>query len=437
MTEVVVFEKVNAGSAGIDIGSEKIFVSTTGADCVSYGTFTQDYRRCVQDLQQAGIEQVAMEATGVYWIALYELLERAGIGVCLVNPKETRQVKGRKTDVKDCQWIQKVFSAGLLHASYIPAGCLKELRMLVRERQDLIEMGSVYVNKMQKCLELMNIKLGVVLSQIQGKSSIAMIEAILAGERNPQHLLNLCDPRIIRAKGEQVLQALEGNYTASWLFMLEQNLLMWRYHEQQIRLMDAQIDRLLQELGRDKSKVVSSTPAKPVRHHKPMIADLHEKLLTIYGIDVNVVPGLNDYTLLRLLGETGWDMSRFPTVKHFVSWCQLAPAWNQSGKKRKSSKLKNGSRAGQLFREAAQSLAGSKYVAIGAFIRRLRSRKGPAIAIKAGARKIAEVFYHLLTRGKAYVEVGVRNYEQQLRQRELKNLNRLAHKHNLQLVENK
>lgn len=331
MAEVVVFEKVNPGSAGIDIGAQTIFVSTTGEDGVSYGTFTQDYRRCVQYLQQRGIRRVAMEATGVYWIALYELLETAGMEVCLVNPKETRQVKGRKTDVKDCPWIQKVFSAGLLHASYIPAGPLKELRMLVRERQDLIEMGSIYVNKMQKCLELMNIKLSEVLSQTQGKSSLRMIEAIIAGERNPQKLLLLYDKRIVKAKSEQVLRALEGNYNATWLFMLEQNLVMWHHHERQLQLLDEQIDGLLKELGREKEAVEPSGSAKPVRHHKPMIEDLHEKLLTIYGIDLNVVPGLNDYTLLRLLGEIGTDMSRFPTVKHFVSWCQLAPGCNQSG----------------------------------------------------------------------------------------------------------
>lgn len=164
MAKLITFEQVNTNAAAIDIGAEKVFVSPDGINVRSYATFTADYHQLVKDLQAEAIERVCMEATGVYWIALYELLEAAGIEVCLVNPKEVKQVKGRKSDPKDCRWIQKVFSAGLVRQSYVPAGRLKELRMLVREREDIIEMGSTYVNKMQKCLELMNIKLTGVLS---------------------------------------------------------------------------------------------------------------------------------------------------------------------------------------------------------------------------------------------------------------------------------
>jgi len=170
-----IFETVNSHAAGIDIGAEKIFVSVDGSAVVHFSTYTSDYHRCIDYLKGHKIERVAMEATGVYWIALYEMLERNGIDVCLVNPKEVKQVKGRKTDVKDCQWIQKLFSAGLLRESYVPAGKLKEVRMMVREREDIIEMGSTYINKMQKALELMNIKLSNVLSQIQGKSGRKLV----------------------------------------------------------------------------------------------------------------------------------------------------------------------------------------------------------------------------------------------------------------------
>ena len=175
-----------------------------------------------------------MEATGVYWMALYAMLESCGFKVCLVNPKETKQVKGRKTDVKDCQWIQKLFSAGILRQSFIPEEKYMEVRQLVRERIDIIEMGSTYVNKMQKCLELMNIKLKEVISQIHGASGIKMIKAILEGNRDKDYLLSLCDKRIIEKKGDAVLKALEGNYNDTWLFMLQQNLHMWEKHQEHV-----------------------------------------------------------------------------------------------------------------------------------------------------------------------------------------------------------
>lgn len=430
MAKLITFEQVNAHAAAIDIGSERIFVSPDGIEVLSYQTFTADYRQCVKDLKARSVRSVCMEATGVYWIALYELLEEAGLEVCLVNPQEVKQVRGRKTDAKDCRWIQRVFSAGLVRQSYVPAGTLKELRMLVREREDIISMGSTYVNKMQKALELMNIKLTGVLSQIHGSSGLRIIDAILAGERDPDKLLLLCDKRIIKMKAELVLKALEGNYNESWLFLLEQNLKLWRVHQDQIGVIDKQISLLLSRLEAGKPSVEGTTVPKAIRHHAPKIEDLNQKLLNIYGVDGNCLPGINDYTLLRLLAEVGNDMSRFPTVKHFVSWCQLAPALNQSGKGYRKIKVHNGSKAGQLFRNIAQGLLNSKSIAIGAFMRRIKAKKDSRIAIKAGARKLAEAFFRLQTKGAAYVEAGTQKYLQQIEDREKKLLERLALKHN-------
>lgn len=234
MAKVTVFETVNENVAGIDIGAEKIFVSADGSEVVSFETFTSSYHSCAEYLKSKGVSKVAMEATGVYWIALYFMLEEHGITVCLVNPKETKQVRGRKTDVKDCQWIQKLFSAGILRNSFIPAGKYMEVRQLVRERLDIIDMGSTYVNKMQKCLELMNIKLKEVISQVHGVSGIKMIKAILWGERDTVTLLNLCDERIKKYKGDQVLKALEGNYNKTYLFMLQQNMELWEIHQSRV-----------------------------------------------------------------------------------------------------------------------------------------------------------------------------------------------------------
>ena len=434
MAKLITFEQVNAQAAAIDIGSEKIFVSPDGTSVLTYETFTADYRKCVHDLKQLGIKRVCMEATGVYWIALYELLEQAHLEVCLVNPKEVKQVKGRKTDPRDCRWIQKLFSAGLVRQSYVPSGRLKELRMLVREREDIISMGSVYVNKMQKCLELMNIKLTNVLSQIQGASGIKMIEAIIAGERDPEQLLLLCTRPIIERKADRVIKALQGNYNESWLFLLEQNLYMWKMHQQQIIVTDKKIEELLDQLQFNKPVIEAQSPAKAIRHHAPQIKDLHQKLLNIYGVDVNTLSGINDYTLLRLLGEIGPDMSRFATVKHFVSWCQLAPLLNKSGRMNRTIKVRNGSKAGQIFRAVAQALLNSKHIAIGAFMRRIRNRYDSKIAIKAGGRKLAEAFYRLLTKGSEYVEEGATIYLKQIEEREKKFLQKLALKHNMKLV---
>lgn len=428
-----VFTTANPNAAGIDIGAEKIFVSVDGNKVENFRTFTADYRKCIEYLKQNSIKRVAMEATGVYWIALYEMFEQNSIEVCLVNPKEVSQVKGRKSDVSDCQWIQKLFSAGLLRQSYIPAGKLKELRLIVREREDIISMGSAYINKMQRSLELMNIKLTGVISQIQGASGIRMIEAILDGERDPQKLLSLCDKRIIEAKSKDVLAALEGNYNKTYLFMLNSSYQMWQLHQQELTNIDKKIEELLNELNEEKPFVNDETPEKPIRHHKPKVDNLHQKMLNMYGINVSSLSGLNDYSLLRLVGETGNDLSRFPTAKHFVSWCQLSPRHKQSGRTSKKIRIKTKNFAGQIFRDAARSLLNSRTIAIGAFMRRLRSKKGPAIAIKAGARKIAEAYYNIITKGVAYVEKGIRDYENKLRQRELALLTKLAIKHNVAL----
>lgn len=425
MEKVTVFETMHENSAGIDIGATQIFVSPDGLEVESFDTYTADYYRCAKYLKAKGIKNVAMEATGIYWMALYAVLESFDFYVCLVNPKETRQVKGRKTDVADCRWIQKLFSAGILRKSFIPSGRYIELRLLVRERVDFIEMGSTYVNKMQRCLELMNIKLKEVISQIHGASGIKMIKAILSGSRDTMYLLSLCDKRIIEKKGEEVLKALEGDYSETYLFMLEQNLFMWEQHQEFIRVIDKKIEKLLGELCVARPEIKIESKAKSVRHHAPKVAGLHGKLVQLYGVNMSSISGLNDYTLLRLIGETGIDMDRFPSVKHFVSWCGLSPKHHQSGSTYKRVKGTKCNKAGQIFKESAQSLINSKYIAIGSFMRKIRARKDSPIAIKAGARKLAQAFYNALTRGTDYVEAGVSKYEDQIKQKEKAALYRL------------
>lgn len=435
MGKETVFETVYQNAAGIDIGAEKIFVSVDGIEVVSFDTFTSDYYKCVEYLQLNGIKHVAMEATGIYWMALYAMLESCGLKVCLVNPKETKQVKGRKTDVKDCQWIQKLFSANILRQSFIPEQNYIEVRQLVRERLDIIEMGSTYVNKMQKCLELMNIKLKEVISQIHGASGIKMIQAIISGNRDKDYLLSLCDKRIIVKKGDLVLKALEGNYNETYLFMLEQNMRMWEKHQEHIAVIDNRIGQVLESLCTEKEPISGESKPKLIRHHAPKIDGLHRMLIRLYGVNLSSISGINDYTLLRLLGETGIDMSRFPTAKNFVSWCGLAPKHHSSGKMNKRVKGTSCNKTGQIFKEIAQGLMNSKYIAIGSFIRKLRAKKDSAIAIKAGARKLAIAFYNALTKGIDYVEQGIKKYEEQIKQRQKVALYKLARKLNMELIE--
>jgi transposase len=435
MAKETIFKTVNENAAGIDIGAEMIFVSPDGVEVVSFETFTSGYDDCIKYLQSKMISKVAMEATGVYWIAFYYMLENNGIKVYLVNPKETKQIKGRKTDVKDCQWIQKLFSAGILRNSFIPEGKLMELRLLVRERMDIIEMGGTYVNKMQKCLELMNIKLKEVISQIHGTSGIRMIKAIIEGNRDSSYLLSLCDKKIIKNKSERIKKALEGEYNTTYLFMLKENMELWDIHQQHIKKIDHALEKLLEELSEGKQDVPTEV-AKLIRHHAPQIAGLHQLLANLYGVDMNSISGLNDYTLLRLIGETGIDMSRFPTVKHFVSWLGLSPKTHRSGKINKNVKGTSCNAAGQVFKLCAHSLLSSKNIAIGSFMRKIRGRKDSGVAIKAGARKLAIAYYNTLTKGAGYVEQGTKLYEEQIKRKEMAALRKLAKKYNMQIADN-
>lgn len=436
MAKVVKFSQVHPNGAGIDIGSREIFVSIDGRSALKFDTFTSGYHQCCTYLVNAGISRVAMEATGVYWLCLYSMLEDYGIQVCLVNPREVQQVKGRKSDVQDCQWIQQLFVAGLLRESIIPEGLLKELRFMIRERADLISNSSMYVNKMQRSLELMNIKLTQVIDQIHGVSGLKVIRAILSGERDAQVLLSLCHSSIRKNKAEQVKKALEGNYNPHYLYLLEINLHLWEAHERVVKEIEHRIEDLLDKLNEPTRDIVVTGKSKPTRHHNPAISDLHTKMVQLYGgIDLTGIAGINDVTLLRLYAEVGSDMSRFASVKHFVSWLGLSPAHKQSGKMKRRIKGSASNQAGQIFRQSAQSLVQSKHNAIGVFIRRIRSKKGSRIAIKAGARKIAQAYYLALTKGIDYVELGAEKYLEQQRQREIDIMKRFAKKHSYDLVE--
>lgn len=426
-------EKIRKNAAGIDIGSQKVFVGLEGKEVTSYDTFTSDFIRLSGYLKENGVETVAMEATGVYWVALYDILVQAGLDVWLVDGRQTKQVPGRKTDVKDCQWIQQLHSYGLLNRCFVAEGQLKELRSYQRLREDHLRSSAMHIQHMQKALLEMNIRLPQVLSQVHGASGMAIIKAILDGERDKHALLSLCHKSVIKNKAEQVLKALEGFYTAQGLFGLRQAYEGYQFYQGQIAACDKELGRVLEEMN---GKQEDSLPLKrkPIRHNKPAVDKLGSHMLQLFGgRDATVLPGLTDYNWLQLFAETGNDLSRWPTEKHFTSWLGLSPGQRHSGKKRKS-KRKGRPTAGQIFREIAQSLLNSKNIAFGAFGRRLRGRKGPATAIKATARKVAVQYWRLIMKGEEFVEKGVVAYEEVLRKQKQKFLAKLAHEFQVELV---
>jgi transposase len=431
------FTKIHPQSAGIDIGSEKVFVALEDMPVKQFRTFTASYLDLISYLSEHNIKYVAMEATGIYWCTLYDMLEEKGFDVTLVNPSDSKNLPGRKTDVQDCQWIQQLFSYGLLRKSFVPEDLVRKLRVYTRMREDKLQMSSSHIQHMQKALIQMNIRLPEVLSQIHGSSGIKMIKAILEGEQNAEKLLSYCSPELLKRKREDLLLALQGNYKKEYLFELQQAYDGYFFYLEQVKKCDQQAQLVLQEFNQKSGSNYSDNhPIKPIRHNKPMIEDLHEMLLGIQNNNPTVLPGITDYSLLRLTAELGNNIHQWPNEKCFVSWLGLAPGKNQSGKMNKRSKKRSAAKAGQIFKQAGQTIIVSKKISLGEFGRKLKARKGPAIAIKAVARKLAVLYYKLMAEGLQFVEEGLAKYDLKLQQQQLKYLTKMAKKLNLQLVEN-
>jgi transposase len=424
---------IHSNAAGIDIGAEELFVSLGKGSVTKFRTFTEDLYSLKEYLISNCIETVAMEATGVYWINLYEVLADTGIDVWLVDGKETKQVPGRKTDVKDCQWIQKLHSYGLLKRCHVSTGDIRELRDYQRIREDHIRLKSMHINHMQKALIKMNIRLVQVISQIHGKSGMAIVNAILTGKRDKKYLMSLCHGRILKNKSEELSKALEGRYTEIGLFSLQQAKEGYDFYIEQIEKCDKEIEKLLIKINIDKAEPKHIKKRKNMKGNAPDINELGKHLLKIFdGKEATDIPGISDYTWLQLYGELGSDLSKWKTEKHFTSWLGLAPGQHSSGKMRKS-KSRGKPRVGQIFRIIAQGLINSKKIAIGAFGRKLRGRKGPSIAIKAMARKVAVLYWRLMVKGRDYIEKGIAFYENQVKVNKHKALERLANELDVKL----
>lgn len=433
---------INPKAAGIDVGSEKLHTSIAGDEPVVFGTFTNEVYRLRDHFVQQGVQTVAMEATGVYWLYAFEVLEAAGMEVVMVNGRAVRNLPGRKTDMADCQWIATLHAHGLLRSGFVPTVEIRRLQDYMRLRGDHVAGAASQVQKMQKALERMNIKFHDVISDLTGVSGQKVIEAILAGEQDPERLLGLCDEQIKKNKKDRVIESLRGTWREEHLFALGQAVAAWKFYQGLLAECDRQIERVLKSLAEqtpadpkaDEQTSKDASAPKRLGKNAPQIDDLNQLLKQVCGgRDVTAVAGIGDGLLAQLIAETGTDMRPWKTEKDFTSWLGLSPGTVQSGK-RKGAVKRQRNRAGRLFCLGARSLARTVNKALGGFFRRLKKTKGGLVATKAVARKIALLYYRTLKHGLAYVERGLRQYEMQYEESQRRLLAKLAAKQGFKLI---
>ena len=436
-------------AAGIDVHSREHFVAvpqdSPPADTVNpdpqlpahvrrFGTNTRDLEALALWLRQCHVTTVALQATGVYHLPLVDVLEKHDLQVIIVDPRQTTHAPGRpKTDVLECQWIQRLHSYGLLRASFVPGPLIRELRSYQRQRDMLIRYAAAHVQHMQKALELMNCKLTVVLADVVGVTGMLIIKAIVRGERDANKLASYrqCN---CHATLEEIAAALEGTWQEDYLFELKQALMLYEEYQRRLKDCEQRIEACLQTFA-DKSegRPLANVPRR--RRNKNAVSfDMRTLLLKMSGVDVTVLEGVDDSTALVLLSEIGPDLSAFATAQNFTSWLGLSPNHRGSGGKvRKRSVKLTASRANRAFRLAASGCHHA-HNALGAFYRRLAARIGSAKALVATARKIAERFYLLLTKKGVYQRQAEDSYEQMYRRKLTKGLAKRAQELGYQLV---
>src|SRR6516165_6073791 len=434
------FEQMHLNAAGIDVGATEHWVAVPEdrdeEPVRRFGAFTAALYVLAEWLRQCQIETVVMESTGVYWITLFEVLEERGFDVKLVDAHDARQVPGRKTDVKDCQWLQELHTYGLLRGAFRPEDQICVLRSYLRQRSMLVAMASRAVQHMQKALEQMNLKLPEVVSDIMGKTGMTILRAILAGERDPQLLATYRDKR---CKHDQatIAKALTGHWRAEHLFALQQAVEQYDFIAQQLRACDGHIEGCLQAFVPDVEIDVPQAPSARLwrsSRSNPLSFEVQAYLNGMTGVDLTQIDGIDSLTALKVLSEIGRDMTRWPTSKHFAAWLGLCPGNKLSGGKRYRMRSKpSANRAATALRLAAQGVANS-HSALGAYYRRRRARLGAPKAITATAHKLARLVYSMLRYGTAYVDVGQQAYEQKYRDRVLTNLQRKAKAFGYKLV---
>ena len=419
-------------AAAIDIGAT-MHMAAVGTDRASdavrsFGTFTDDLHKLADWFAACGVETVAMESTSVYWIPIFELLDERGIDVILVNARDAKHVPGRKTDVSDAQWLQRLHSYGLLRASFQPKGEIVELRSYLRQRERLLDYAAAHIQHMQKALTQMNLQLHHVIADITGATGMRVIRTILKGERDPAVLATLRDTRC-HASVETIAKALTGHYRPEHLFALKQAVALYDVYQTQVVACDIAIEAVLKRLSTLRAVVAKPIEAPRRRRSRQPNDPAFNVRTALYGMlgkDLTQIHGIGPYLALKLVSECGDDLSAWPSAKHFTSWLCLAPSNKISGGKILSSKTRrSGSRAAALLRLAAVTI-GRTDTALGAFYRRLSARIGKSKAVTATARKIAVLFYNAMRHGMDYVDPGASYYETRYRERVVDNLHRRA-----------
>jgi transposase len=422
------FPMLNPNAAGIDLGSRSHYVSVPEDRDTQpvrhFGCYTAQLQEMASWLKSCGIETIAMEATGVYWIPVFEVLESHGFKVLLVDARQVKNLKGRKSDVVDCQWIRHLHSYGLLNAAFRPRAEICQMRAYWRQRCGLVESASRQIQLMQKALEQMNVQLHKAVSDITGKTGISIIRAIVQGERDPHTLAKLRHTRL-RASREELAQALTGNYRQEHLFALAQALESYDFIHQQIESCDRRLETYMKALP-GKAPGVATTRPRPARRKNQPHFDLRAEQIRIAGVDLTRIPAIDTLTAQVVLTEVGVDVSSFPKEGNFASWVTVSPNNRITGGKIRSRRTRKSTHPlAASLRVAAQTLSRSK-TPLGVLYRRLRARIGAPKAITALAHKLARIIYRMLKYGEEYVEKGQKAVEKQTRQRSLKTLTRIA-----------
>jgi len=424
---------LNPHAAFVDVGSEQMHVSIAGGEPKVFGTVTSQLEALRDWLLAQGATAVAMEATGVYWLPLYGILEEAGLELAMVNGRQTKNLPGRKTDMADCQWGATLHMHGLLRPGFVPTADIRRLQDYVRLRNDHVKAAAGQVQKMQQALERMNIKLHDAISSLTGVSGLAMVRAILAGERDPGRLLALCDVQIRHQKSAQVLEALRGTWSSEHLFALRQAVQIWEQYQSLIAECDREIQAILPQPPNEQPPKRAGL-RKRLRGNAPKIPLLRSILMQMCGgHDLTTLPAQTEYSVLQILSEVGTDLTKWPTDKHFTSWLGLAPGSRQSGKRRANVK-RSRNRAARYFCDIVRSLARSKDIALGAFYRRIKAHRGGLAANIATARKLAAWFWRAMVHGIDFVETGVLKYEATIAQNKQRTAQRLANELGFRLV---
>jgi transposase len=432
-------DQINIDAAGLDIGADEIFV------CVPrdrdennvrvFKTFTVDLYSLASWLKECNIKTVAMESTGVYWNPVFEILEKQGFDVNLICPRYTKSVPGKKTDVAECQWIQQLHTYGLLASSFRPAAEMAALRSVMRHRSMLVEYRAQHIQHMQKNLELMNLKLCTVLSDITGVTGMKIIRSILEGKRDPVYLAQFRDSNC-KASEEDIVKSLEGNYKDEYIFGLQQSLHLYDYYSKLIKECDDQIqEKISAHKDYNAEQALSSVKNKKRKQKNEPDYNLRSELNKLVGVDLCAIDGIGALTAQIIVTEIGLDMDKWFSSKHFCSWLGLCPTNSISGGKvlRRGSK-KNTNPATVALRKAARGLHHSKS-ALGAFYRRMRAKHGGYKANKATAHKLARIIYNMLKNKTEYEDMGADQYQEKYRNKVVNNLKKKAAALGLKLVE--